>query len=71
MSIFDVRLLENDGEGAELLASVLHQTKRGRSKAAARGRCRVASAAKGIDVWVQRPVRNDLHGVTGALGPLA
>lgn len=71
MSIFDARVLDNDGEGAELLASVLHQTKRGRSKAAARGRCRVANAAKGIDVWVQRPARNDLHGVPGSLGPFA
>lgn len=63
MSLFDARQLESDGEGAELLASVLHQTKRGRAKAMVRGRCRAAQAAKGIDVWIQRPLRADGRGL--------
>jgi hypothetical protein len=67
MSIFDARHLEMDGEGTELLASVLQPTKRGRAKATLRGRCRAAQAAKGIDVWVQRPVRGEAHGATATL----
>lgn len=62
MSTLDARHLETDADGAELLASVVHGTKRGRAKAVARGRCRVAAAAKGIDAWIHRPPRPETRG---------
>ena len=59
MSFFDARQIDGDAEGLDRLASILHPTKRGRSKALAHGRCRAAQAAKGIDVWIQRPSGSD------------
>ena len=57
MSIIDARHSDLEGEGADLLVSVLHQTRRGRAKALARGSCRAAEAAKGLGVFAYRPSR--------------
>jgi hypothetical protein len=64
MSIIDARHIDLDGEGTELLASVLHQTRRGRARALARGRCRAAEAAKGIGSFSYRPSRTEAR-ITG------